>query len=62
VITPDEKVFTPGQPKGKGGAKVNTSKPAAKPTEKKDGAQGAANEWMDGKPLKQKTAGADEPK
>ncbi len=69
VITPDEKVFTPGQPKGKSGGKVNTSKPVVKPVEPKkdapakDGAKGEAeNEWTNGKPVKEKTAGADEPK
>ncbi len=64
VITPDEKVFTPGQPKGKSGGKVNTSKPVVKPADpKKDAARGdAGNEWMSGKPVKDKTAGADEPK
>ena len=69
VIMPDEKVFTPGQPKGKSGGKVNTSKPVVKPAEPKkdaaakDGAKGEAeNEWTNGKPVREKTAGADEPK
>ncbi len=69
VIMPNEKVFTPGQPKGAEGAKVNTSKPVAKPTDpkadpkKKDAPKDQQdNEWTSGKPVKAKTAGADEPK
>lgn len=65
VIMPNEKVYTPGQPKGTEGSKVNTSKPVVKPADpKKDGAkkEAAENEWTSGKPLKPKTAGADEPR
>ncbi len=69
VIGPDEKVFTPGQPKGAGGAKVNTGKPTTKPADaKKDGVKKDApksqqdNEWTSGKPLRSRTAGTDEPK
>jgi hypothetical protein len=65
VIMPNEKVYTPGQPKGTEGSKVNTSKPVVRPVDpKKDGAKkdAAENEWTSGKPLRPKTAGADEPK
>ena len=74
VIGPDEKVITPGQPKGTDGTRVSpvklapkkdapkADKPAPAPAAKDDAKKPTENEWTTGQPLKKKPASPDEPK
>ncbi len=77
VIGPDEKVITPGQPKGTDATRVSPVKPAPKkdaskadksapatnpPAAKDDTKKPTENEWTAGQPLKKKSTSPDEPK